>query len=141
MFLQSELVAIFDQLLGQKARLRKNGVQATYHCPSCADKNPTTNKLEIAVGGPRLGSYHCWRCDTKGAKFGSLLYLLKAPSNYRDSIAKLTGDLRMANYSKPSDSSYVCLPPEFHPMHKHRNFPQRHSHVPEADSLPDLDKV
>ena len=124
MFLQSELVAIFDQLLGQKARLRKNGVQATYHCPFCADKNPTTNKLEIAVGGPRLGSYHCWRCDTKGAKFGSLLYLLKAPSNYRDSIAKLTGDLRMANYSKPSDSSYVCLPPEFHPMHKPKTTPE-----------------
>ena len=121
---QSELVAIFDELLGQRARLRKGGVQATYHCPFCVDKNLVTNKLEVAVGGARIGSYHCWRCDTKGAKFGSLLYKLQAPQSYRDAIFKLTGDIRMARYQKSEESTYVCLPPEFHPMHKSKGTPE-----------------
>jgi len=124
MLLQSELVALFDQLLGQKARLRKNGVQATYHCPFCVDKNLATNKLEIAVGGPRIGNYHCWRCDFRGRSFGSLLYKLKAPQNYRDAIVKLTGDIRMVNSHQDIESTYVCLPPEFHPMHKPKKTPE-----------------
>ena len=123
MLLQSELVAIFDQLLGQKAYVRKNGVQATYHCPFCTDKNLVTNKLEIAVGGARIGNYHCWRCDTKGGSFGSLLYKLQAPPHYRDSILKLTGDIRMARYAT-SDVSFVHLPNEFHPMHQPKKTPE-----------------
>jgi len=123
MLLQSELVAIFDQLLGQKAYVRKNGVQATYHCPFCVDKNLVTNKLEIAVGGARIGNYHCWRCDTKGGSFGSLLYKLQAPPHYRDAILKLTGDIRLARYAK-TDVSFVHLPNEFHPMHKPKKSPE-----------------
>src|ERR1035437_2069872 len=123
MLLQSELVAIFDQLLGQKAYVRKGGIQATYHCPFCVDKNLVTNKLEIAVGGARIGSSHCWRCDFKAGSFGSLLYKLQAPPNYRESILKLTGDIRIARYAKP-DLSFVHLPPEFHPMHKPKKTPE-----------------
>jgi hypothetical protein len=123
MMVQSELVAIFDELLGQRARLRKGGVQATYHCPFCVDKNLVTNKLEVAIGGARIGSYHCWRCDTKGATFGSLLYKLQAPQNYRDAIFKLTGDIRMARYAK-SDPTFICLPPEFHPLSKLQKKPE-----------------
>jgi hypothetical protein len=123
MLLQSELVAIFDQLLGQKAYLRKGGVQATYHCPFCVDKNLATNKLEIAVGGARIGSSHCWRCDFKAGSFGSLLYKLQAPHSYRDAILKLTGDIRMARYAT-TDVSFVHLPNEFHPMHKPKKSPE-----------------
>ena len=120
---QSELIAIFDELLGQRARLRKSGVQATYHCPFCVDKNLATNKLEIAVGGARIGSSHCWRCDFKAGSFGSLLYKLQAPPHYRDAILKLTGDIRMARYAKP-DSSVVHLPQELHPMHVPKKSPE-----------------
>jgi hypothetical protein len=124
MMVQTELVAIFNQLLGQQARVRKSGVQATYHCPFCTDKNLVTHKLEIAVGGPRIGSYHCWRCDTKGATFGSLLKKLQAPPNYREQIFKLTGDIRLARYQKPSEQTYLSLPSEFHPMHKSKSTPE-----------------
>ncbi len=121
---QSELVAIFDELLGQRARLRKNGIQATYHCPFCLDKNLVTNKFEIAVGGPRIGSYHCWRCDTKGNNFGSLLRKLNAPPKYREAIFKLTGDIRMARYQRSDTDTYVSLPTEFHPMHIPKKTPE-----------------
>ena len=123
MMVQSELVAIFNDLLGQHARVRKGGVQATYHCPFCVDKNLATNKLEIAVGGARIGNYHCWRCDTKGGTFGSLLYKLQAPPHYRDAIFKLIGDIRMARYAK-SDPTFVSLPPEFHPLSKPKTTPE-----------------
>ena len=123
MMVQSELTALFKELLGQQARIRKGGVQATYHCPFCVDKNLATNKLEIAVGGDRIGSYHCWRCDTKGATFGSLLYKLQAPPNYRDAILKLTGDIRMARYAK-ADPTFLNLPSEFHPISKPRIMPE-----------------
>lgn len=123
MMVQSELTAIFNELLGQQARVRKGGVQATYHCPFCVDKNLATNKLELAVGGARIGSYHCWRCDTKGATFGSLLYKLQAPPNYRDAIFKLTGDIRMARYAK-SDPTFISLPTEFHPLSKPQKKPE-----------------
>lgn len=121
---QSELIAIFDELLGQRARLRKGDTQATYHCPFCTDKNLITNKLEIAVGGPRIGNYHCWRCGIGGEKFGSLLYKLQAPPRFREAIFKLTGDIRMARYQHTEDNTYVSLPPEFHPMHTPKKTPE-----------------
>lgn len=116
---QSELVALFNELLGQQARLRKSGVQATYHCPFCTDKNLVTHKLEIAIGGPRIGAYHCWRCDTKGASFGTLLKKLQAPPSYRDAIKRLLPDIKFSRYTaKENESHYLSLPPEFHPLHK-----------------------
>lgn len=125
MLVQSDLLAIFNDLLGQKARLRKGGVQATYHCPFCTDKNLVTQKLEIALSGPKIGSYHCWRCDTKGKSFGSLLKKLNAPRHYRDEIFKLTGDIRLARTKKTAEeSSYVCLPDEFHPIAAPVNTPE-----------------
>ena len=81
MLIQYELVSIFNDLLGQQARLRKGGEQATYHCPFCPDKNPTTKKLEIAISGPKVGYFHCWRCNTKGRTFGSLLKKLNDKIN------------------------------------------------------------
>lgn len=117
MMVQSELVAIFNELLGQKARLRKNGSQATYHCPFCTDRNLVTQKLELAIAGPRMGSYHCWRCDTKGQSFGSLLKKLDAPSSARQAVFKLTGDIRLARHQNVAlDASVVRLPPEFKPL-------------------------
>lgn len=119
MLAQSELIGIFNDLLNQKAKLRKGGVQATFHCPFCADKNLATQKLEIAVGGPRIGSYHCWRCDTKGKSFGTLLRKLNAPSSYRDAIFKLTGDIRLTRSQREyKDDTILTLPPEFHPLSK-----------------------
>ena len=125
MLVQSELIAIFNELLGQRARLRKGGVQATYHCPFCMDKNLVTQKLEVAMSGPKIGSYHCWRCNTKGQTFGSLLKKLKASSRYREAIFKLTGDIRISRSHRISDENLsISLPDEFHPMSSPKNSPE-----------------
>lgn len=122
MLLQSKLIFLFDEVLNQQARLRKAGTQATYHCPFCSDKNPITQKLEIAIGGSHLGSYHCWRCDTKGRSFGSLLHKLKAPPKYRKELFKLTGDIKLEKkeYFSSKDTE-VSLPEEFYPLYQPKN--------------------
>lgn len=124
MILQSELVPILNNVFGQRGRLRKGGSQLLYHCPMCTDKNLVTQKLEVSIMGPTMGYFHCWRCNFRGKSFGSLLYKLQAPQSYREAIFKLTGDIRMARYQKSESSTYVCLPPEFHPMHKSKGTPE-----------------
>lgn len=125
MLVQSELIAIFNDLLGQKARLRKGGSQLTYHCPFCTDKNLVTQKLEIAISGPRIGNYHCWRCNTKGKFFGSLLKKLKASTHYRNAIFKLTGDIHISRRQQLNeDISLVTLPDEFCPISNPKKSPE-----------------
>ena len=122
MLVQSELIGILNDLLGQKARLRKGGVQLTYHCPFCADKNLITQKLEISISGSKIGYYHCWRCNTKGRTFGSLLKKLKAPRQFRDEIFKLTGDIRIARSNKTyEENEFLQLPEEFIPLYSAEN--------------------
>lgn len=116
MLVQSELVNIFNEILNQRGKTRKAGTQVTYHCPFCLDKNLVTQKLEIALAGSRIGYYHCWRCNTKGKTFGSLLKKLNAPIQYRQAIFNLTGDIRLAKSQTYSKKSLVELPPEFHPI-------------------------
>lgn len=116
MSVQTQLVQIFNDVLGQPAKIRKGGFQATYHCPFCADKNLITQKLEIAIAGPNTGNYHCWRCNEKGKTFGTLLRKLKAPPRYRDELYKLTGDIRVLR-TKKQEYGKIELPSEFRPMY------------------------
>jgi DNA primase len=116
MLVQSQIVQIFNDVLGQTAKIRKGGFQATYHCPFCADKNLITQKLEVAIAGPSTGNYHCWRCNEKGRTFGTLLRKLKAPARYRDELYKLTGDIRVLR-AKKKDYGEIELPSEFRPMY------------------------
>jgi hypothetical protein len=117
MLVQSELIAILNNVFGQVGRLRKGGTQLMYHCPVCPDKNPITQKLELAIGGPKIGNYHCWRCNFRGKSFGSLLRKLNASQHYRDALFKLTGDIRIArNQTIDATSGVVTLPSEFNPM-------------------------
>jgi hypothetical protein len=125
MLVQSEIVSVLNDALNQKAKLRKGGIQATYHCPFCVDKNLATQKLEIALSGNHIGNYHCWRCNTKGRTFGSLLKKLNAPRQYRDKIFKLTGDIKLSrNYTSKEDNSIAILPEEFLPMTRPKNTPE-----------------
>lgn len=120
-----EIVSILNALLHQKARLRKGGMQATFHCPFCPDKNTATQKLEVAIGGTDMGYYHCWRCDSKGRTFGSLLRRLKASQHYRDAIFNLTGDIRVTRSRVyKEDPTFVALPDEFLPISTPRKTPE-----------------
>lgn len=117
MLVQSKIVSLLDTILGQTGYLRKGGVQLTYHCPFCPDKNPITRKLEIAIDGPFVGNFHCWRCNVKGRSFGSLLYKLKAPATYREQFHAITGDVRLLRKNVIKyELLELKLPDEFHPM-------------------------
>jgi ribosomal protein L37AE/L43A len=113
MLIQSEIVALLNEILNQTARLRKGGSQAVYFCPECKHYK---RKLEINLD---TGQWHCWTCNIKGSFLGSFLGKVKANQAYRDQMAKLTGDLRIAQRNKPvSAFNEVVLPDEFHPLSK-----------------------
>ena len=124
MIVQSEIIAILDNVLGQRGRLRKGGSQLLYHCPVCADKNRVTQKLEVSVSGPTIGCYHCWRCNFRGRSFGSLLKNLNASQNSRSAMFKLTGDIKLARDQQTDEYTEVRLPPEFHPMRMPKKTPE-----------------
>jgi hypothetical protein len=125
MLSQPDILSILNEVLDQSARLRKGGIQATYHCPFCIDKNLATQKLEISIGGDTIGYYHCWRCNTKGKSFGSLLKKLNASKHYYDEIFKLTGDIKVKKIkSEPKTFSSVSLPPEFQSLAKQKTNPE-----------------
>jgi DNA primase len=116
MLVQAKLVSLLNEVLNQKGRLRKGGSQITFHCPFCADKNIITQKFEVAISGSHTGNYHCWRCNTRGLSFGSLLKKLNAALHYRDEFHKLTGDIRLLRRVKESEHTELALPDEFHPL-------------------------
>ena len=116
MLVQSKLVSLLNEVLNQSARVRRGGMQATYHCPFCDDKNPITQKLEIAIDGPKMGNFHCWRCNSKGRSFGSLLTKLKASRTYREKFHALTGDVRFLRREYKQSPTELSLPDEFHPL-------------------------
>jgi ribosomal protein L37AE/L43A len=115
MLVQSQIVALLNELLNQTAKLRKGGAQAVYFCPEC---HHYKRKLEINL---ETGQWHCWTCNIKGSYLGSFLSKVKAPNSYRDKMVQLTGDLRLAQRRKPARSlNDVVLPEEFHPLSKPR---------------------
>lgn len=112
MLVQSQIVALLNELLNQTARLRKGGNQAVYFCPCCRHYK---RKLEINL---ETGQWHCWTCNIKGSYLGSFLTKVKASQSQRDRMATLTGDLRLAQRRQPKEksSNEVSLPEEFIPL-------------------------
>ena len=116
MLVQSQIVALLNNILNQTARLRKGGNQAVYFCPECKHYK---RKLEINL---ETGQWHCWTCDIKGSYLGSFLTKVKASADQRAKMANLTGDLRLAQRRNPRKrKNEIVLPDEFHPISKPRN--------------------
>lgn len=117
MLVQSQIVALLNELLNQTARLRKGGNQAVYFCPCC---HHYKRKLEINL---ETGQWHCWTCNIKGSYLGSFLTKVKAAQSYRERMATLTGDLRLAQRrtGKKKDPNEVILPEEFIPLSQPQN--------------------
>jgi hypothetical protein len=113
MLVQSQIVALLNELLNQTARLRKGGNQAVYFCPCC---HHYKRKLEINL---ETGQWHCWTCNIKGSFLGSFLKKIDATQSQRERMAALTGDLRIAIRKRgPDEKALVSLPDEFHPLVK-----------------------
>lgn len=113
MLVQSQIVALLNELLNQTARLRKGGNQAVYFCPCC---HHYKRKLEINL---ETGQWHCWTCNIKGSFLGSFLKKIDASQSQRERMAALTGDLRIAIRKRGTDDkALVSLPDEFHPLAK-----------------------
>jgi hypothetical protein len=109
--LQSKLLAIVNEAMGQQARLRKGGSQATYFCNFC---NHYKRKLEVSLD---TGQWHCWICHSRGSYLGSLLSKLKSPSILRNQLFELTKDVRYQRKTKTDivDDQPV-LPEDFIPL-------------------------
>lgn len=107
MILQAKLLALLNEVLGQNAKLRKGGLQATYFCCFC---NHYKRKLEINL---EQGKWHCWVCHAKGSYLGSLFTKIKASQQYRDRLFNLTKDIRIYRKSNSNFSKDLTLPPEF----------------------------
>jgi len=103
----SKIIEIFNRLLGQ-SWIRKGMTQAIYKCPFCSHHK---KKLEIAVGGPDLGSYHCWICGVSGKTFNTLLWKLRADKNVYAELAKYAGNKVYKNFE--SNDIVLSLPNEF----------------------------
>ena len=114
---QSQIIALLDEALNQRAKLRKGGTQAVYFCKCGHYKRKLEVSLENFI-------FHCWVCNKKGT-LTSLLRLFNAPSVYRERLFKLTGDIRSTRKEKrislPTD---VVLPDEFHPLSQPKNTPE-----------------
>lgn len=112
MLVQSQILALLNELLNQTARLRKGGNQAVYFCPEC---NHYKRKLEINL---ETGQWHCWTCNIKGSFLGSFLKQVNAPQSYREKLIELTGDLRLAQKHKENSPgvTILTLPEEFVPL-------------------------
>jgi DNA primase len=108
MILQSKMLVLINEVLGQNAKLRKGGNQATYFCPKC---NHYKRKLEVSL---ETGQYHCWVCHFRGSYLGSLLTKVKAPRQYRDRLFDLTKDVRLYRKAKnKTEEVDVSLPEDF----------------------------
>lgn len=108
MIIQSKLLALLNEVLGQTAKIRKGGMQATYFCPFC---HHLKRKLECSL---LTGQWHCWVCHAKGAYLGSLFTKIKSPRHYRDKLYDITKDVRLQRKSrKRTDAEELSLPEDF----------------------------
>jgi len=104
-----KILSIFDRILGQRAKLRKGGIQAIYKCPFCLHPK---KKLEIAIGGDNFGSYHCWVCGISGKSFHTLLKKLKVSIDVHTEISQYTGTSYRYKNNDIHDNE-LSLPDEF----------------------------
>ena len=121
MLVKSEIISLLNGALGQTARLRKGGGEAVYFCPVC--KHPK-RKLECCIDEKSkfFGIFNCWTCSTSGT-LRKLLSLVNAPQSYGDRLYQLTKDRKFCGI-EDIQSTYVSLPPEFHPMCKPKKSPE-----------------
>ena len=116
-----EIISLLNSALGQTARLRKGGTEAVYFCPFCKHSK---RKMECCLDehSKYVGVFHCWTCSTSGT-IGKLLSLIHAPQSVRDSLYRLTKDIKFHPVEGVQPTN-LCLPPEFHPMHQPKKTPE-----------------
>ena len=114
MFVRSEIILLLDIALGQTARLRKGGTEATYFCPFCKSSK---RKMECCLDehSKFIGVFHCWTCSTSGT-FSKLLLSIHASPSLRDRLYGLTKDIKFQPREDAETETLISLPPEFHPM-------------------------
>ena len=107
MILQSKILALLNEVLGQTARLRKGGNEASYFCCFC---NHYKRKLEFDL---ETGQWSCWVCHAKGSYLGSFLSKIKAHKQYRDRLFEITKDVRFRRKQRKTTEDLLFLPSEF----------------------------
>lgn len=114
MIIESNILSILNEVLGQNAKLRK-GAEAVFFCPKCSHYK---RKLEVRIdpSDSRFGHFHCWVCEFKGKSFYTLFKAVGANKNQFDRLYAITGKSPRRRKKKTSDQEFVSLPAEFHPL-------------------------
>jgi DNA primase len=108
MILKSKVLALLNEALGQNAKLRKGGLEASYFCCFC---NHYKRKLEVNLF---TGHWSCWVCHARGSYLGSLLTKIKAPRQFRERLFELTKDIRFVRKSRSKEKpGELTLPSDF----------------------------
>lgn len=106
---QNEAVTkILHSHLG-KSTPHKNG-EKSFHCPFC---NHHKKKLEVNV---LTQKWHCWICNTRGARITSLLRKSDAPKYMVAEAREIYGDSYNTSVKK-TYKALTTLPTEYKPLH------------------------
>lgn len=112
---QNEAVTkILHSHLG-KSTPHKNG-EKSFHCPFC---NHHKKKLEVNI---LTQKWHCWICNTRGARMSTLLRKTQAPSYLIKDINDVYGDFQ-SNDTKKEYKKLTTLPDEYKPLYLNSKSP------------------
>lgn len=104
---QVKLLSLLNKVMGQNAKLRKGGTQATYFCPCGHYKR----KLEILLDPPFF--FHCWVCHFSGNLY-SLFKRKNASQEDFNCLLDITKDVRINRKKNPKEKTVdLVLPSEF----------------------------
>ena len=106
MLAQASLLTLLNEVLGQTARIRKGGTQATYFCKCGHYKR----KLEVLLEPPYF--FHCWVRHSSGNVY-TLLKEYNASSSHYDRLYPLIDYTKPYKPSKPTNKEALQLPDDF----------------------------
>ena len=115
MILQSNLLSLLNELIGQNAKLRKGGTQAVYFCKCGHYKR----KLEVLLDPPFY--FNCWVCHFSGNIYTLFREYNAQPSHY-NRLQDIVGDSggfhlkgdenKKTDLSLPEDFISLATPPK-----------------------------
>tara|TARA_R110001599_G_scaffold63122_2_gene175853 strand:+ start:313 stop:1236 length:924 start_codon:yes stop_codon:yes gene_type:complete len=92
-----------------KSTPHKNG-EKSFHCPFC---NHHKKKLEVNI---LTQKWHCWICNTRGARISTLLRKTQAPKYLIQEANDVYGDFNPNNIKKEY-KKLTALPSEYKPLY------------------------
>jgi len=107
MILQSKLLSLLNEVMGQTAKLRKGGTQAVYFCQCGHYKR----KLETLLEPPY--AFNCWVCHFSGNVYTLLKSYKATPAHYAQLYSIIGDSWGSWKNSHKNDDQIRALPEDF----------------------------